>query len=57
VKIEVPSITPETIGALFVFFEIAVAVTGRMMGINPFNQPGVEEYKSRMFRLLGKPGA
>ncbi len=57
VTIEVPSITPDSIGELFVFFEIAVAVTGRMMGINPFNQPGVEEYKSRMFRLLGKPGA
>ncbi len=57
VTIEVPSITPGSIGALFVFFEIVVAVTGRMMGINPFNQPGVEEYKSRMFGLLGKPGA
>ncbi len=57
ITIEVPSITPDSIGSLFVFFEIAVAITGRLMGINPFDQPGVEEYKTRMFRLLGKPGA
>jgi glucose-6-phosphate isomerase len=57
ITIEVPSITPDSIGALFVFFEIVVSVTGRLLGINPFDQPGVEEYKSRMFKLLGKPGA
>lgn len=55
--IELPAVTPATIGALFVFFEIAVAVSGRLLGINPFDQPGVEEYKRRMFELLGKPGS
>jgi glucose-6-phosphate isomerase len=55
-SLEVPSITAKTLGELFVFFELAIAVSGRLAGINPFNQPGVEEYKSRMFRLLGKPG-
>ncbi len=54
--IEVPSITPESLGVLFTFFEVAVAVSGRLAGINPFNQPGVEEYKTRMFKLLEKPG-
>jgi glucose-6-phosphate isomerase len=38
------------------FFEAAVAVSGYLNGINPFNQPGVEAYKSNMFALLGKPG-
>ncbi len=55
ITLEVPSLTPDTIGALFVFFEITVSVTGKLLGVNPFNQPGVEEYKSRMFKLLGKP--
>jgi len=55
-SVEGPVITPLTIGNLFIFFEIGVAVTGRLLGINPFNQPGVEEYKTRMLRLLGKPG-
>ena len=55
--IELPAVTPATIGALFVFFEIAVAVSGHMLGINPLDQPGVEEYKRRMFDLLGKPGS
>jgi glucose-6-phosphate isomerase len=54
--IEMPSVTAGSIGHLFVFFEIAVAVSGRLLGINPFDQPGVEEYKRRMFKLLGKPG-
>ncbi|HER43950.1 MAG TPA: glucose-6-phosphate isomerase [Candidatus Eisenbacteria bacterium] len=55
--IELPAVTPAAIGALFVFFEIAVAVSGRILGINPFDQPGVDEYKRRMFDLLGKPGS
>ncbi|HUV36433.1 MAG TPA: glucose-6-phosphate isomerase [Patescibacteria group bacterium] len=54
--IEMPSVTAGSIGHLFIFFEVAVAVSGRLLGINPFDQPGVEEYKTRMFRLLGKPG-
>jgi glucose-6-phosphate isomerase len=57
ITIEMPSFTPETIGALFVFFEIAVAVSARLLRVNPFDQPGVDEYKSRMLKLLGKPGA
>lgn len=56
ITIEIPQINAGTIGMLYVFFEIAVAVSGHLMGINPFDQPGVEEYKKRMFRLLGKPG-
>ena len=37
-------------------FEIAVAISGYMLGVNPFDQPGVESYKKKMFALLGKPG-
>lgn len=48
--------TPKEIGKLIYFFEIAVAVSGYMLGVNPFNQPGVESYKKNMFALLGKPG-
>lgn len=43
-------------GALIYFFEIACAVSGLMLGVNPFDQPGVERYKKHMFTLLGKPG-
>ena len=49
-------VSPESIGACYYFFEHAVAVSGYMLGINPFNQPGVEAYKKEMFSLLGKPG-
>ncbi len=56
IAIEIPSIVPATIGQLFMFFEIAISVSGRLLEINPFDQPGVEEYKKRMFKLLGKPG-
>ncbi|MBR2639172.1 MAG: glucose-6-phosphate isomerase [Oscillospiraceae bacterium] len=48
--------TPEEVGKLIYFFEIACAVSGYMLGVNPFNQPGVESYKKNMFALLGKPG-
>ena len=44
-----------SLGALLYFFERAIAVSGYLMGINPFNQPGVEAYKTNMFALLGKP--
>ncbi|MCD4785745.1 MAG: glucose-6-phosphate isomerase [Candidatus Eremiobacteraeota bacterium] len=54
--ITIPSISPYYIGNLFYFFEWAVAVSGYMLGVNPFNQPGVESYKKNMFALLGKPG-
>ena len=46
----------ETIGELLYFFELACGVSGSLLGVNPFNQPGVEKYKTNMFRLLGKPG-
>lgn len=44
------------LGQLFYFFEYAVAISGLLLGINPFNQPGVEAYKQNMFALLGRPG-
>lgn len=46
----------KTLGQLFYFFEFGVGVSGYMLGVNPFNQPGVEAYKTNMFALLGKPG-
>ncbi|MCP4290441.1 MAG: glucose-6-phosphate isomerase [bacterium] len=54
-SIEIDAITPEVVGALLYMFEKAVAVSGLMLGVNPFDQPGVETYKKEMFRLLGKP--
>lgn len=45
-----------TLGHLIYFFELACAMSGKILGINPFDQPGVEKYKTNMFRLLGKPG-
>lgn len=45
-----------SLGAMMYFFERAVGVSGYLMGVNPFNQPGVEAYKTNMFALLGKPG-
>lgn len=56
ILIEIDEVTAKEIGKLFYFFEIAVGVGGYMDGVNPFNQPGVEEYKTQMFKLLGKPG-
>ena len=44
------------LGHLIYFFELACAVSGKLLGVNPFNQPGVEKYKKNMFQLLGKPG-
>ncbi|MBP5255253.1 MAG: glucose-6-phosphate isomerase [Lachnospiraceae bacterium] len=48
--------TAYTLGQLFYFYEFACGVSGYMLGVNPFNQPGVENYKKNMFALLGKPG-
>ena len=45
-----------SLGYIFYFFELACALSGYMLGVNPFNQPGVEAYKKNMFALLGKPG-
>ena len=54
--IEIAEMTPFTLGQLFYFFERACAMSAYLLGVNPFNQPGVEVYKSNMFRLLGKKG-
>jgi glucose-6-phosphate isomerase len=53
--IRIPEATPYYLGQLFFFFEKACAVSGYVLGVNPFDQPGVEAYKTNMFRLLGKP--
>lgn len=54
--IEIPELNEFYIGKLVYFFEIACAISGYLLGVNPFDQPGVEEYKRNMFRLLEKPG-
>ena len=54
--IEIPAIDETSIGALIYFFEKACGISGYILGVNPFNQPGVEAYKKNMFALLGKPG-
>ncbi len=54
--INIPKQDEYSLGQLFYFFEFAVGVSGYMLGINPFDQPGVESYKKNMFALLGKPG-
>lgn len=54
--IELEEWTPYELGRLIYFFELAVGISGYLLGVNPFNQPGVEFYKTNMFRLLGKPG-
>ena len=54
--IRIPEQNEYYLGQLFYFFEFAVGVSGYILGVNPFNQPGVESYKSNMFALLGKPG-
>ena len=54
--IQIPDMSAYTLGYLFYFFEIAVAISGYLNAVNPFNQPGVEAYKKNMFALLGKPG-
>ena len=55
-KIEIPAQDEYSLGQLFYFFEFACGVSGYLLGVNPFNQPGVESYKKNMFALLGKPG-
>jgi glucose-6-phosphate isomerase len=56
IKISVSSLDEENLGALIYFFEKACAVSGYILGVNPYDQPGVEKYKTNMFSLLGKPG-
>lgn len=54
--VKIPKQDEFYLGELFYFFEFAVGVSGYLLGVNPFNQPGVESYKKNMFALLGKPG-
>ena len=54
--INIKRLDEETIGELIYFFELACGISGNILGVDPFNQPGVEAYKNNMFRLLGKPG-
>lgn len=54
--VTIPEQTEFYLGQLFYFFEFACGVSGYLLGVNPFNQPGVESYKRNMFALLGKPG-
>ncbi|MBE6306188.1 MAG: glucose-6-phosphate isomerase [Bacteroidaceae bacterium] len=55
-KIEIPALTERYLGQLIYFFEKACGISGYILGVNPFNQPGVEDYKRNMFALLDKPG-
>ena len=55
-RISVPKLNEYYIGQLIYFFEIACGISGNVLGVNPFNQPGVEAYKKNMFALLDKPG-
>ena len=54
--VEVDGKTPEALGQLIYFFEYACGLSGYLLEVNPFDQPGVEAYKKNMFALLGKPG-
>ena len=54
--INIKKLDEETMGELIYFFELACAISGNILGVDPFDQPGVEAYKTNMFRLLGKPG-
>lgn len=56
IRISVPELNEYYIGQLIYFFEIACGISGNVLGVNPFNQPGVEAYKKNMFALLNKPG-
>lgn len=56
IRISVPVLNEYYIGQLIYFFEIACGISGNVLGVNPFNQPGVEAYKKNMFALLNKPG-
>ena len=55
-RIVIPALNEESIGGLLYFFEKACGISGYLLGVNPFNQPGVEAYKKNMFALLNKPG-
>ena len=54
--VSVDSLNEYSLGSLIYFFEMACGISGYLLGVNPFNQPGVEDYKRNMFALLAKPG-
>ena len=56
IRISIPRLDEKYLGQLIYFFEIACGISGNVLGVNPFNQPGVEAYKKNMFALLDKPG-
>ncbi len=56
IVINMQKLDEENLGELIYFFELACAISGKILGVNPFNQPGVETYKKNMFKLLEKPG-
>lgn len=56
ISLTMPILDERSLGALIYFFEMSCALSGFCLGVNPFNQPGVEAYKTKMFELLGKPG-
>ena len=56
IRITLPRLDARSLGALIYFFEVGCGVSGLLLGVNPFDQPGVEAYKKNMFALLGKPG-
>jgi glucose-6-phosphate isomerase len=55
-RLDIPSVSAYNFGYLVYFFELACGVSAYTLGVNPFDQPGVEAYKKNMFALLGKPG-
>jgi len=56
ISITLPAVNENELGGLIYFFEKACAISGYLLDVNPFNQPGVEAYKKNMFKLMGKPG-
>lgn len=55
-ELEIPDLTLDTIGYLVAFFETSCAVSGMLLGVNPYDQPGVEAYKQNLFAIMGRPG-
>ena len=56
IRISIDRLDEQNLGQLIYFFEFSCALSGYLLEVNPFNQPGVEAYKKNMFTLLGKPG-
>jgi glucose-6-phosphate isomerase len=56
IQVQIPQVSEYYIGQLIYFFEMACAISGYILKVNPFDQPGVEAYKKNMFALLGKAG-